>query len=225
MIKIAKHYDYKPLVRHDGGPGGRTYVTPVGDILPSVTTILSHTADKTHLEEWRDRVGHARAESITREASDVGTLVHTNLEKYILGEARPGGTNTIRKLAANMSDVIIEQGLCNVDEIWGVEVPLYHSKLWAGSSDLVGLFNGVPSIIDFKNTRKPKKPEWVVDYRCQLAGYQMAHNWLFGTEIRQLVVMMVSRDLIYQEFIWRPEESQESENMWMERVIKYYTAD
>ena len=227
-MKLVNPFQYHKLVREDGGPTGRKYITPIGEKLSSVTTILDATKSedsKSTLENWRKRIGHAQASQITTEAADLGSLVHAHMEAYIKGEDRPDGNNLFRVMSRNMSNVLINQGMINVDEVWGVEANLYHSSLWAGTTDLVGVYNGKPSIMDFKNTIKPKKKEWVQDYRAQLAAYSMAHNWLYGTDINQIVILMVSRDCIFQEFIWNMDDYKESEHIWSIRVAKFYGID
>ena len=224
-MNIINPFEYHKLSREDGGPDGRKYLTPDGVKLSSVTSILDSTGDKSFLHAWRKRIGDKEADRISQESASLGTAVHTHLENYITGRPRPTGTNLGRVMAKNMSDVIIEKGLCHVGDIWGVEAALYHSELWAGTTDLVGEYKGQPSIIDFKNTKKPKNIEWVQDYRCQLAAYSMAHNWLYDTDISQIVVLMVSRDCTFQEFIWRADDYVESEHMWSCRVAKYYGLD
>ena len=148
--------------------------------------------------------------------------MHAHLEAYVLGEQRPGGTNYGRVMAQKMADTIIAEGLIDVDEVWGVEAHLHYENLWAGTTDLVGVFQGKPAIMDFKTTIKPQKREWVEDYRLQLAAYAMAHNLLHGTDIQTTVVFMVSRDCEFQRFVWSGHEFEESTVLWSKRVADYY---
>jgi genome maintenance exonuclease 1 len=216
-------YNYGTLKREDGGPDGRKYVLPDGTKTASVTSILSATKDMTYLHAWRKRIGKDKAQQITTESANLGTTVHSHLECHVLGKDRPGGNNYGRMMAARMADVVIDQGLVHVDEIWGSEVQVYFENLWAGSSDVIGLFKGVPSIIDFKNTIKPKKIEWVEDYFLQTVAYAMAHNNMFGTDIKQCVIFMVSRDCDYQEFIVDNNRFDHYKLEWCKRVDKYYS--
>ena len=220
-ITINPIYDYQPLSRVNSN-GSRHYVDPNNKKLPSVTTVLDSTKDKTFLEEWKKRVGEAQAKQISTEAAGLGTLVHTHLEKYILNEDRPTGTNLVHQMARSMSDVIIEKGLCHVNEIWGNEVSLYYPDLYAGTTDLVGLYQGEPAIIDFKNTTKPKKEEWIEDYYLQTVAYALAHNAVYGTNIKRGVILMVARDNTFQLFDLKDAKFEQMSEKWAERLQQYY---
>lgn len=204
-------------------PEGRRYVLPDGtSTAASVTTILSKTKDMSHLIKWKKRIGEDKAKVITEESSGLGTTMHAHLEAYVTNQPRPGGTNYGRMMAAKMADVIIKEGLVDVDEVWGVEASLYYDTLWAGTTDLVGLYQGKPAIMDFKTTIKPKKPEWVEDYKLQLAAYQMAHDNIHKTDIQTVVVFMVSRDFEFQKFVWSGPVLEEARVQWAHRVSDYY---
>ena len=222
MVKYNPIYEYKQLKRQDGGGQGRVYVDEVGNQMPSVTTILSKTKDMTHLIAWKKRIGEDKAKQITEESAGLGTTMHAHLEAYILGEQRPGGNNYGRLMAQRMADTVIAEGLIDVDEVWGTEAHLHYENLWAGTTDVVGLFQGRPAIMDFKTTIKPKKREWVEDYRLQLAAYAMSHNALYGTDISTTVVFMVSRDCEFQRFVWSGPEFEDSTVQWSKRVADYY---
>jgi hypothetical protein len=222
MIALVNMYDYGVGKRAEHN-GSRHYITDRGHKVPSVTTILGKTKDMTHLNEWRNRVGHAAANQISRESADLGTLMHTHLEKYILGQDRPGGTNVGRMLAQQMADVIIHQGLSNVQEVWGIESPLWFETFWAGTTDCVGVHGQIPSIMDFKTTNKMKKREWIEDYFLQLVAYAMAHNHRFNTNIQRGVIFMASRNLEYGEFVIEGDEFEHYKSLWCQRVAQYYT--
>lgn len=215
-------FEYKKLNRQDGSSNGRVYVDSTGNKIPSVTTILSKTKDITHLLEWKKRIGEDKAKQITEESAGLGTTMHAHLEAYILGQERPGGTNYGRIMAKKMADTIIAEGLVEVNEAWGVEAHLNYDTMWAGTTDLVGMYNGEPAIMDFKTTIKPKKREWVEDYKLQLAAYAMAHNLNYGTDIKTTVVFMVSRECEFQKFVWTGEEFEQSTLQWAQRVSDYY---
>ena len=187
-MKINRVYDYQDLTRIDGKK--RLYATPGGGKVPSVTTILDATSDKTHLIAWRQRVGEEKAKQITKEAAGVGTSMHGFLENYTKGEELPNKTNLVHVQGRKMAEVVIQDGLSKVDEVWGSEVHLYYPDLYAGTTDLVGVHNGVPAIMDFKQTNKPKKEEWVDNYKLQGAAYALAHNHVYKTDIRKIVIMM-----------------------------------
>ena len=198
-MQIVEKYNYKDLKRQEGP--SRSYLTPDGEALPSVTTILSRTKDKTFLKEWRARVGEEKAEKIISDSSQIGTALHLYIEHYVNKHAYKDLTD-IGIQAGKMAQVIIDHddGLKKVSEVWGSEVHLYYPGKFAGTTDMVGVYDGRPTIIDFKQTNRPKKREWVQDYLMQLAAYAMAHNKLFDTEIDQGVVLMCSRDLLFQRF-------------------------
>jgi len=201
----------------------RVYLTPDGENLPSVTTILSATKDMTHLNEWKKRVGEAKAQQIVTEASGVGTAMHANLERFIAGIQRQPGNNPVHVQANKMADVIIENGLSKVNEVWAMEQSLYFPGLFSGTTDLVGVHNGEPAVCDYKQTNKPKKAEWVEDYYLQLMAYIMAHNEVYGTDIRKGVIFMCSRDLQYQEFTLEPKDFNKWQDAWLAKVEEYYT--
>jgi genome maintenance exonuclease 1 len=201
----------------------RVYQTPDGEKLPSVTTILSATKDQTHLIEWRKRVGEENAAQITKEAAGVGTAMHANLERFLIGEQRQPGNNPVHVQANKMADVIIENGLSKMDEIWAMEQSLYFPGLYSGTTDLVGVYDGEPAVCDHKQTNKPKKAEWVEDYYVQLVAYILAHNEVYGTNIRRGVIFMCSRDLQYQQFDLTKDNFNKYEDMWLSKVEEYYT--
>lgn len=222
MTLLQPRFDYAPIQRKSLN-GKRLYECPDGNAVASVTTILDSTKDKTHLIEWRKRVGEKKAQEITTEAAGVGTRMHKYLEDYIeKGEWPDPGTNPYAQQAHSMADQIRNNALTHVDEIWGSEVNLYFPQIYAGTTDLVGVYKGQHCIMDFKQTNKPKKAEWIEDYYLQLVAYAEAHNEVFGTNIREGHVFMVSRDLQYQQFdIW-PDEYDHWKDRWWNRVYEYY---
>lgn len=201
----------------------RVYQTPDGEKLPSVTTILSATKDMTHLNEWRNRIGHDKAQQITTEAAGVGTAMHANLERFLIGEQRQPGNNAVHVQANKMADVIIENGLSKVNEVWAMEQSLYFPGLYSGTTDLVGVYDGEPAVMDHKQTNKPKKAEWVEDYYVQLVAYILAHNEVYKTDIRRGVIFMCSRDFQYQQFDLNKDNFNKYEDMWLGKVEEYYT--
>ena len=222
MTLIQNKFEYKPIERKSID-GKRKYLTPDGNAVASVTTILDATKDKTHLIAWRKRVGEQKAQEIVTEAASVGTRMHKYLEDYVeLGEWPTPGSNPYAQQAHKMAEQVKTNALVDVDEIWGSEVNLYMPNMYAGTTDLVGQYKGQAAIMDFKQTNKPKKLEWVVDYFLQLVAYAEAHNELYGTTIREGHVFMCSRDLQYQQFDVWPDEYEEWRNEWYNRVYTYY---
>ena len=218
----AKKFEYPKTVR--GMVEGLRHYDINNEKLPSVTTILGKTqsAEKAEgLAKWRARVGADEAQRITDQAASRGTAMHSILEHYVLGKNRLDLTN-VGQEAHKMADVVIDKGLSQVNEIWGSEVALYYPELYAGATDLVGIYKKSESIIDFKQTNKPKRREWVEDYFIQLGAYAMAHNYVYQTEIQQGVVLMCSKDGYFQEFIVSDKEFQEYQHKWLKRVDLYY---
>jgi len=232
---ITQRYNYAPLDRTTV-EGKRHYCLPDGSKVPSVTTILDKTkpAEKREaLANWKKRVGEAQAQAITTEAANRGTRMHAYLESYILSDdMKPLPGNPFAHPSWFMAAEVILKGLCNVDEYWGSEVPLYYSGLYAGTTDCVGVWKGRPAIMDFKQTNKPKRREWIDDYFIQLAAYAQAHDHMHGTEIDTGVILMAAQPKLledntyttpqYQEFVIEKEEFAHWKNEWNKRVELYY---
>ena len=221
-MKWNKLYHYPPSTRSTTD-GLRTY--EVGqEILPSVTTILgatkSHEAQES-ISNWQSRVGMAEATRIKRQAASRGTNMHMHLEKHIVGEGHLDLTAE-GKVAKVMADVIIEKGLCDLSEIWGSEVVVYYPDLYAGATDVVGVYDYEDSIVDFKQSNKPKRKEWIEDYFLQLGAYAMAHNYVHKTEITQGVILMCTPDNYFQKFQVKGKEFVKYQHQFLERVNKYY---
>ena len=205
--------------------GKRLYQTPSGSKVASVTTILSQTKSQESIDalnNWRNRVGHQAAAATTKEAAGVGTRMHKMLEEHILGTSTPPGTNLVHQQAHSMAQQIIQKGLSKASAIWGVEVPVYYPELYAGTTDSVGVWTNKETIIDYKQTNRPKKREYIDDYFLQLAGYSAAHNEVYGSNIRQGVILMCSRACEYQEFVLEGSEFDKYTNLWWNRVERYY---
>ena len=226
MLTINEKYPYKELKRTEVD-GKRLYQNPYGDPVPSVTTILSATqpAEKRQaLANWRKRVGKDEAQRVTTTAANRGTVMHNILEHWALGEYETynPGNNMVHQQAKAMAQVVVDNIENDVEEIWGTEVNLCAANLYAGTTDLVGMYKGKPTIMDFKQTNKPKKREWIEDYFLQLCAYAEAHNAVHGTNIRKGVVLMCSKDYQYQEFISEGTEWDMWCDLWWQRVEEYY---
>jgi len=221
-MKKNNSYRY-PKTQREKIEGKRHYVFDT-EKLPSVTTILDATQPeekKKSLADWAARIGEEAAEKIKSEAAVRGTAMHKILEKYVLEEGYVDETN-VGKQAHNMAIQIIQNGLSDVTEYYGTECTLYYPGLYAGQTDLVGIHKGQDAIIDFKQSNKPKRPEWIGDYKLQLAAYAMAHNILFNTQITKGVVMMCTKDNYYQQFVIEGEEFKKSMHNFLRRVDEYY---
>ena len=193
--------------------------------LPSVTTILSETQSdekKESLARWKARVGETEAERIKDSSASRGTNMHLHLERHILGQGHMDLTDE-GQVAGDMAQVIIDKGLCDMGEIWGSEVTLFYPNLYAGATDLVGVFDYEDSIVDFKQSNKPKKKEWIDDYFMQLGAYAMAHNCVYDTEITQGVILMCTPDKYFQKFQIKGKEFIKYQHKFLERLDKYYS--
>jgi genome maintenance exonuclease 1 len=225
MSLLKERYQYYPLTR-DESTGKRLYATPDGHKVPSVTTILDKTKPaeaKEALAAWRRAVGEQKAQAITTEAANRGTRMHKFLEDYIKGiPLNENISNPFAQQSQKMAKIVITHGLSFVDEVWGSEVPLYYPELYAGTTDCVGVHQGEPSILDFKQTNKPKKREYIDDYFLQLTAYALAHNQVHGTDIRKGVILMCSKDFEYQEFVLEPKDFDYWTERWCDRVSQYY---
>ncbi len=223
-ITINERFTYAEFDAFTADNGVRHYATPDGFHLPSVTTILSATKDMTGLDAWRKRIGDAQADKEIRDAINVGNLLHEYLERHVLGMEQRTGGNLIHTMVRQMAANVINRGLDKVDEVWGVEIPLYFPQAYAGRSDLIGVYQGQPAIMDFKNSKKIKKREWIEDYFMQGAAYALAHNELYETKIRQVVIFMASRDMKYETFVVEGEEFDHFAAEWINRLAQYMEA-
>lgn len=222
MINVVRRYRYESLTRKDT-ESGRRYVNRHGEQLPSVTTILDKTKDKSKLIEWINRVGQEEAERIKREAAAVGTSMHAYIESHIKMRPIPSAKFPWQFKAYRMASSLMETYFPEMDEIWGSEVMVYRRGLYAGTTDLAAVFRGEPSIVDFKQTNKMKKREWIDDYFIQLTAYAAAHNEMYGTDIRQGVILMASQDGLLKEFIICGREFDSYLDQWNAKV-KDFTA-
>ena len=192
--------------------------------LPSVTTILSATQSdekKASLARWTQSVGEDQAVKIRDQAAERGTVMHRILEGYLLGQNHADFSD-LGQQAGSMAKNILESGIRgHLDEIWGSEITVYYPGLYAGATDLAGVSEGRESIIDFKQSNKPKRKEWIEDYFIQLAAYAMAHNHIYGTQIQSGIILMCTKDNYFQKFVVKDKEFQQYMFKWLERVGRY----
>jgi hypothetical protein len=229
-------FDYKPIPRVEVN-GKRFYATPDGNKLPSVTTILDKTKpaeSRIALANWRKAVGEQKAQQITTEAANRGTRMHTYLEDYVKhGEIKERTSNPYSWASHAMAHEVVTKGLCNVNEFWGIEVPLYFPAVYAGTTDGAGVHLNQEAILDYKQSNKPKKREYIEDYFLQLCAYAEAHNELHGTRIRKGVILMCVKPDVdeqfniikppqYQEFVLEGTEFEKYRSLWWHRVEQYY---
>ena len=218
-IKLKEKYTYVDATRIEEH-GTRLYDVN-GSRLPSVTTILGATKDQQFLKDWKAKVGEKEAERIKNHSSRRGTSMHKFLESYVTGVGYDDLTR-LGQEAKPMAEKVIEIGLAPVEEYYGSEVTLYYPGLYAGSTDLVCNHNGLESIVDFKQSNRPKRQEWVEDYFLQIAAYAMAHDYVHGSKIRQGVIMMCTPDLYYQEFRITDHELRQYKHKFLKRLDTYY---
>jgi genome maintenance exonuclease 1 len=235
MTILKQKYNYSPLNRKEVS-GKRLYECPGGISVPSVTTILDRTKSeesKQALANWKKAVGEEKARQITTEAANRGTRMHKYLEDYIKGDAlKESVSNPYAQQSLLMAKTVIDQGFSKIDEVWGSEVPLYFPELYAGTTDCVGIHDGEESILDFKQTNKPKKEEWIEDYYLQLTAYALAHNEVHGSNIKKGVIMMCVRppeinpgewgEPVYQQFILEAKDFDYWTEKWCDRVSQFY---
>ena len=221
-MKWNKLYHYPPCVRSTTD-GLRTY--NVGkEKLPSVTSILQATQSdekRASLARWQAKVGKNEATRVKEQAASRGSNMHLHLEKHILGQGHMDLTEE-GKTAQSMAQTVIDKGLGDLQEIWGSEVTLWYPGLYAGATDVVGVYDYEDSILDFKQSNKPKKKEWIEDYFMQGAAYAMAHNQVYGTEISQCVILMCTPDNYFQKFQIKGKEFKQYKHKFLEKVDLYY---
>jgi hypothetical protein len=221
-MKFNRKYKYPKSMR--SLIDGKRHYDIGDDKLPSVTTILSATQSeekRKSLADWRARMGAQSADRVRDISAMRGTAMHRYLEAYIDGSGHKDLTS-IGKEAEPMAKKIIESGLGDLEEVWGQEVTLYYPGLYAGATDIVGIYEGQPAIIDFKQTNKPKKREWIADYFCQLGAYCMAHNYVYGTKIQSGVILMCSKDLLFQKFEVTGNDFVRHQHDFLRKIDQYY---
>ena len=220
-LKKSNKFNYIQGKQITDEESGHRIYDIVGYRLPSVTTILGRTKNQQFLKDWKARVGEQEAERIKNLSSKRGTAMHKFLENHITGVGYDDLTE-IGQAAKPMAKKIIEVGLTPVEEYYGSEVTLYYPGLYAGSTDLVCNHNGLDTIIDFKQANRPKKIEWIDDYFLQIAAYCMAHDEVYGSQIRQGIIMICTPDLYFQEFKFQDTELRQWKHKFLKRLDMYH---
>ena len=219
MIKKLDKYSYAQGTRYMDN-GSRNYDV-AGYRLPSVTTVLSKTKDDSFLKDWIKKKGKAEAERIKIASATRGTSMHKYLENHVLGKGYEDLTD-LGQETKRMAEKIIEVGLTPVSGFYGSEVTLYYPGLYAGQTDLVGVHNDKETIIDFKQSNRPKREEWIGDYKLQAGAYAMAHDQVHGSNIEQAVIMVCTPDLYYQEFKIDGANLRKAKHDFLRRLDQYY---
>lgn len=224
-------YNYPKVVKESTSNAGRVYFIEMDgvnyDPVYSVTTILSKTSDKKEaIEEWKKTIGHKNAQAIIDKSINFGNTMHDILYHRVVETVdyeKLFKPNFIFKVASDMADRIWDVGLKDVDEIWGAEVPLFVPDCYAGRTDLVGTYKGIPSIIDFKNSHKEKSEEYMEDYFIQAAAYACAHDYLFDTNIEQCAILIAnSSDITAKKVIKSGDDFKYYKDLWIGRLESYY---
>lgn len=198
------NYLPKPELEQVTTERGRYYLNPeTGEKFESVTTVLKNSDKSNFLEEWKKRVGEEVAEGISFQARNKGSRLHHVMEKYLLNEdehlkgADPILRDSFRKLKPKIDEA--------VSDVYGIELPLYSRKLnAAGTTDLFCKWKGEYSIVDYKTSKKPKKPEWIRNYFVQATSYAFMVREIFGITVPKVVIIMVvdfNQPLIFERDI------------------------
>ena len=218
-MKRNNKYEYA-IGKQINEDNGRIYDV-AGFRLPSVTSILSRTKDQGFLKQWREKVGDKEADRIMNLSSVRGTAMHKYLESYITEVGYEDLTDT-GKQAKTMAEKVVELGLAAIDENYGSEVTMYYPGLYAGQTDLVCIHDGKDAIVDFKQANRPKREEWIDDYKLQIAAYAMAHDYVYNSTIEKGVIMVCTPDLYYQEFIVEGVELRNWKHKFLKRLNMYH---
>ena len=196
-----------------------------GSNLPSVTTILKVTQseeDKAAIESWKQRVGYKEANRIKNEASSRGSSMHSYLEQYLLGKFNLDLLDEGER-SKKMANEIIDNGLKDkLSEVWGAEATVYFPGKYAGTADCIGIYEGKESILDFKQSNKPKKEEYIEDYFLQVGAYSLAHNTVYNSKITQGVILICTVDRLFQDFKIEDTDLIKYQNKFLERVEQFY---
>ena len=220
-IKLNGKYNYMEGKQITDPETGKRVYEISSYRLPSVTTILGATKNTEFLTKWKAKVGEEQAERIKNVSSARGTSMHKFLESFITDVGYDDLTE-LGQAALPMAKKIMEIGLAPVEEYYGSEVTLHYPGLYAGQTDLICNHNGMETVVDFKQANRPKKKEWIEDYYLQIAAYAMAHDYVYGSEIKQGVIMVCTPDLYYQEFKVEGPELRRFKHAFLKRLDMYH---
>lgn len=169
--------------------GKRIYALPGDKYYPSITTVLGGTTkDTAWLDAWKARVGNKKAQEISSAAANRGTNLHLMLERALRNEDPqlesfpPTHVSMFKSLRLEIK---------KINRVYGQEVVVFSDILGvAGRCDLIGEYKGELAVVDYKSSTRAKSAEDIGDYWLQAAFYAVAHNEMFGTDIKKLVIMM-----------------------------------
>ena len=192
--------------------------------LPSVTSILQATKseeDKAALENWKQRVGHKEANKIKTDASSRGTSMHSYIEDFLRGRINESFFESNEQYK-NMAKEIIDKGIKGkLEEIYGMETTLYYPEKYAGTADLIGIYEGKQCCLDFKQSNRLKKEEYIQDYFLQLGAYTLAHNVVYKSNITSGIILLCTIDNFFQDFKIQGTELLIYQNLFLGRVKKF----
>ena len=221
-MKWSNKFNY-PKSHKSSENGLRKYLVG-SEKLPSVTSILQATKsdeDKAALENWKNRVGLKEANRIKSEASNRGTSMHSYIEDFLRGRVNESFFESNEQYK-NMAKTIIESGIKGkLEEIYGMEATLHYPEKYAGTADIIGIYEGKQFLGDFKQSNKIKKSEYIQDYFLQLGAYSLAHNVIYQTNITLGIILLCTVDNCYQEFRIEGNELITYQNLFLGRLKKF----
>lgn len=219
-------FEYPEMESITEDNGKRRYLTPLG-WAPSVTTILG-SLPNPGIDAWKARVGPEEAKRVSEEATIIGKSLHDRLERYVKGETEIPPETDLDRMAFRMFTSMKMFGLNRLEEVWAVEAPLHCYDLYAGRTDLLGVYNGVGSIIDYKNSRRKKTAEYVHHYKLQTAAYAASHECMFDFPIHQGVILVAVRPdragrSEIQKFIIERDEMDQLKQEWFRILDAFHS--
>ena len=177
---------------------GRCYRDPSGVEYPSVTTVLKILSEDS-IRKWRRRVGDEEANRVSSRASSRGTQVHSIVEDYLNNENTRDYFPHVKQSLQNLRPILDK----SIGRIFGLEVALFSSYLgMAGRCDCIAEFDGVPSIVDFKTSLRPKKKEHISNYFAQASAYAIMFEERTGLAVPNTVIVMdvdESKPIVFKE--------------------------
>lgn len=209
------------LDRDDSGPY-RVYRTPAGTF-PSITTILDGTkplSKKQGLAKWRENVGEEEAHRILEASKRHGEALHKHCEDYLNGKEVACQTYQEVELFTKLKPHLDK----NLTGFYGTELPLFSSRMrMAGTSDLPGIWKGQNAIIDFKNSRKPKRQDWIGDYILQGIGYaRMMEERYPDIGPFTKVVILVAVHGLQEAQVFELDRTPELDKKLLHRVMQFH---
>jgi genome maintenance exonuclease 1 len=178
---------------------GKRYYNIGGNIkYPSVTTIIGAMTDKSGLDAWRKRIGDEAADAISKFSANRGTIMH-QLNEYFLGSTKETTKERLIEAQTLIGPFVEENGFTEkeatvgrklffnfynnkcfdrVTSVVAIEDTLFSPQMggYAGRVDIIyENQKGHLMILDFKSSRKPKREDWIENYKMQIAAYSLAY--------------------------------------------------